>query len=257
HRLHDPRQCRPTVAATKGAIDIMLPEPLTLDWWTIIIAGVSTLAIFSFLYRENAFYRFFEHLYIGIATGVGLMATVKTFLWPEVLKPLLGFDLQPYPDGSLPEPYNYLYLLYLLPIAFGSLYYCILSRRHNWLAQLVIGFMLGVGGGLAFKGTFNEMLPQLVDSFRPLYLPGNSYQTICNIVFTFTLLTALSYFFFTFKRRPGGTMEYSAAAGRWLMMGCFGAFFGTTIMARMALLVERLQFLIDQWVPALSGWIIG
>jgi hypothetical protein len=32
-----------------------------------------------------------------------------------------------------------------------------------------------------------------------------------------------------------------------MMMCCFGAFFGSTIMARMALLVERLEFLINEW----------
>ncbi len=36
------------------------------------------------------------------------------------------------------------------------------------------------------------------------------------------------------------------------MMVSFGAFFGSTVMARMALLVERLQFLIDDWSIALS-----
>ena len=95
------------------------------------------------------------------------------------------------------------------------------------------------------------MLPQLYDSFRPLYVPGAPEDTLRNLIFIFTLISALSYFFFTFKRKEGGAVEKSAAAGRWMMMICFGAFFGSTIMARMALLVERLQFLIEKWWPAL------
>jgi hypothetical protein len=138
-------------------------------------------------------------------------------------------------------------------MAFGLLYYAILSRKHNWLAQLVIGFMLGIGGGLAFKGTLNELLPQLTDSFRPLYVPGADLVTnLSNVVFIFVLVSVMSYFFFTFKRRPGGAAEMSAATGRWMMMGCFGAFFGATIMARMALLVERLEFLIYEWLPSIK-----
>ncbi len=227
-----------------------------LPWWQAFVGGICTIAIFSFLYKENPFYRFFEHLYIGIATGIGVMATINTFLWPTVLKPMVGADRIPFPDGTYAEPYNEFYLLYLIPIAFGSLYYFILSRKHNWLAQLVIGFTLGYGGGLAFKATFNEMLPQLEDSFRPLYVAQQGAQsgidwlaTLSNLVFLFTLLTALSYFFFTFRRSEGGPAEKSALAGRWMMMGCFGAFFGATIMARMALLVERLEFLINKWFP--------
>ena len=225
----------------------------SIEWWTVVVGGIATLAIFSFLYRENPFYRFFEHLYIGVATGITTMSVVKDFLWPQVLKPLLGFDRIAYPDGTYEAPYNTALLLYLLPIAFGLLYYFILTQRWNWLAQLVIGFSLGIGGGFAFKATFNEMLPQLEDSWRPLWVPEHPLETFNNIIFLVTLLSAMTYFFFTFKRRPGGPIERSATVGRLLMMGCFGAFFGATIMARMALLVERLEFLINQWWPTITG----
>ena len=106
------------------------------------------------------------------------MVTIRNFLWPQILKPLFGLDRTLFPDGSYSEEYSSLYLLFLIPMAFGSLYYFILSRRLSWLAQLVIGFQLGVAGGLAFKATFNEMLPQLYDSFRPLYVPGNPKDTL-------------------------------------------------------------------------------
>lgn len=224
---------------------------LDWQWWQIFLGGVATLAIFSFLYRENPFYRFFEHLYIGIATGIGITTTVQYFLWPRVFKPLLGYDRVPFPDGTYAEPYNKLLLLYLIPLAFGCLYYFIMSRRFNWLAQLVIGFSLGVSGGLSFKAVINETFPQLLDSFRPLYLPDNWLGTFGNLVFILTLFSGMTYFFFTFKRRPGGKAEKISATGRYLMMGCFGTFFGSTIMARMALLVERLDFLIHQWWPAI------
>ena len=220
-------------------------------WWEVIIAGICTLAIYSFLYRENPVYRFFEHIFIGIATAWGLVATVRNYLWPKILRPLSGFDRIPYPDGSYAEPYNSLFLLYLLPIAFGLLYYFILSRKYNWIAQIVIGFQLGVAGGLAFKGTFTELLPQLFDSFRPVFVPGDIYSTLSNLVFLLTLLTALAYFFFSFKRTPGGVVAVSSSIGRWMMMGCFGAFFGSTIMARMALLVNRLDFLLRDWWDAI------
>jgi hypothetical protein len=39
-----------------------------------------------------------------------------------------------------------------------------------------------------------------------------------------------------------------AGWGRWLMMVAFGAMFGSTVMARMSLLVARLQFLLDKWL---------
>lgn len=231
---------------------------VNLEWWEIFFAGISTLAIFSFLIKENGFYRFFEHFYIGIATSYGIIETIRSFLFPKVLSPLLGYDIVIFPDGSLSHEYNSNNLLWLLPMSFGLLYYSLLTKKHRWLAQLVIGCQLGYAAGLSFKGTFIELMPQIFDSYKPLYVPGSVGQTISNIIFVTTLMSSLSYFFFTFKRSDvrAGTLSISArlltffsSMGRWLMMGCFGAFFGSTIMARMALLIERLQFLIKTWIP--------
>src|SRR3989338_6929672 len=93
--------------------------------WTTIMGGVCTLAIFSFLIRENPFYRFFEHLFIGIATGVGAILGIRYFLWPQILKPLMGLDIYYFPDGTLSGEYNSWYLLYIFPLLFGLLYYFI------------------------------------------------------------------------------------------------------------------------------------
>ena len=35
-------------------------------------------------------------------------------------------------------------------------------------------------------------------------------------------------------------------------MVCFGAFFGSTVMARLSLLVERLQFLLGPWMQSIG-----
>jgi len=235
---------------------------LNFEWWQIFFGGICTLAIFSFLYKENPIYRFFEHFYIGIATSYGIIETIKNFLWPKVFSKLLGADKIVFPDGTLAQEYQSSNLLWLLPISFGLLYYTLLTKKHKWLAQLVIGCQLGYSAGLSFKGIFIELMPQIYDSFKPLYVSGSTNQTMSNIVFVTTLLCALSYFFFTFKRtdvRDGqvslvsNVLTWCSGLGRWLMMGCFGAFFGSTIMARMALLIERLEFLLKTWIPTVFG----
>lgn len=230
------------------------------EWCEIFLGGIATLAIFSFLYRENVFYRLFEHLYIGIAVAIGTMTSIRSFLWPKILKPMLGLDRVLYPDGSYSAAYDPRYLLFILPMAFGSLYYFILSRRHNWLAQLVLGFSFGVSAGMSFQGLFNEMLPQVYDTFKPLYVAKvengaaqfDGFATFNNITFLFAFSTTMIYFFFSFRRKKGGAAEQAGNAGRYMMMVCFGAYFGSTIMARMALLVERLEFLINRWWPLFS-----
>ncbi len=225
---------------------------------TVLLGGLATLSIYSFLVKENPIYRFVEHVFIGISTGMGLVFGVRDFLWPKVFEPLLGLNRVVYPDGTFSEPYNSWNLLFLLPMAFGMLYYFIFSKKFSWLAKLVIGFSLGMSGGAAFKGTLNEILPQIFDSFRPLlvFSPEGallSWQSFENSLFVFTLLSVMLYFFFSYRftaeSRPGKFMSYS---GRWLLMVCFGAFFGSTVMARMALLVERMQFLLEDFWEALK-----
>jgi hypothetical protein len=221
---------------------------------TTITAGVATLAIFSFLIKENPFYRLFEHIFIGIAAGLGIIQGLRYFLWPQILRPMLGYDILTFPDGTVSKPYDGTVLLYLIPMIFGLLYYFIYSQRHAWLAKLVIGFSLGASAGLAFKGFFAEMLPQLASSFKPLIVLENDqivwWSSISNCIFIFTLLAVMYYFFFSIKADSALEKKFSSS-GRWLMMVCFGSFFGSTVMARLALLVERLQFLLVDWFNTL------
>jgi len=227
----------------------------TLILWTTIMGGVCTLSIFSFLIKENPFYRVFEHIFIGIAAGLGAIQGFRYFLWPQILVPLFGLNIVQYPDGSFSGEYNPYVLLYIAPLLFGLLYYFIYSKKHGWLAKLVIGFSLGASAGLSFKGFFAEMLPQLSSSFKSLVVMANGTidwaSSLSNMLFVFTLLAVMYYFFFSIKAESATAKKFSAS-GRWLMMVCFGSFFGSTVMARLALLVERLQFLLIDWASAIK-----
>lgn len=227
---------------------------MTWELASTILAGICALGIFSYLIKENPVYRVFEHMFIGIAAGWAPIQVIKTFLWPKFIVPLFGLDILVYPDGSSSAAYSNWNLLYLAPFIMGLLYYTIFSSRFNWLAKVVIGFSIGASAGLTFKGWFAEMIPQLTSSMKPLisFKDGafDLYTSFSNFVFVVTLLSVMVYFFFTFKKESKAVSRVSVL-GRWLMMICFGAFFGSTVMARMALLVERIQFLIDDWRVAL------
>lgn len=230
---------------------------MTVEQWqglTILLGGISTIAVFSFLIKENALYRFFEHFYIGIATGLGVILGFKNFLWPVILVPLFGLDIVQYPDGTYSKEYNPWVLLYGVAVIFGLFYYFAYTRRYAWLSKLAIGFSLGIGGGIAFKAFFSEWMPQIQSSFKPLIVREcandvcaiNWWSSFENTTFVFTFIAVMYYFFFSFKRttRGGAALAHS---GRLMLMVCFGAFFGSTVMARMALLVERVSFLLTDW----------
>jgi len=66
-------------------------------------------------------------------------------------------------------------------------------------------------------------------------------------VFFLTLASVMTYFFFSFKRRSV-LVEKTSMLGRYMLMIGFGAFFGNTVMTRMSYLIDRLMFLVDEWL---------
>ena len=68
-----------------------------------------------------------------------------------------------------------------------------------------------------------------------------------NWVFVITIVSVMTYFFFCFKFNSKA-VKGTARVGRWMLMLGFGAFFGNTVMTRMSFLLDRLMFLIDDWI---------
>jgi len=63
-------------------------------------------------------------------------------------------------------------------------------------------------------------------------------------------VTVLFYFFFSVKHeRSAGAIS---RVGIWFLMVAFGAMFGYTVMGRLALLIDRLDFLMADWLK-ISG----
>ncbi len=219
----------------------------TLTSW---IAAICTLGLYSVLYKENKVYRLFEHLFLGLATGYMVALTWTDVLLPKWYKPLV-------------DQGQWWYILALVP---GLMYYFIFSRKHSWISRLIIGFFLGVASGQAFKAFVNDMWPQISTSFKPVVphpaiAPGADHpavkalsipDAINNVLFMFILLCVMSYFFFSFEQKHP-VLKNSAKLGRWMLMFTFGAIFGSTIMARLALLIDRMDFLLNDFGPHIGG----
>jgi hypothetical protein len=54
------------------------------------------------------------------------------------------------------------------------------------------------------------------------------------------------YFFFSIEHK--GLVGKTARVGIWFLMITFGASFGYTVMGRIALLAQRLEFLFGDWL---------
>jgi len=215
----------------------------------IFLGGICTLALYSILYRENPIYRFVEHIYVGLAAGY-----VVVVAWTDIL------STQWY-DPIVKEG-KWLWL-WVIPLAIMA--YFVFSPKHGWISRIPLVILSGFAAGQVFQAFAAQYFRQIRDSFKPLwpnvYSLSNPHPTpdtlsisgaINNLIFVFTLLAVLTYFLFSFEQKTRAVRGV-AQWGRWLIMIGFGAIFGSTIMTRFALLVDRVSFLLIEWLKLGPG----
>jgi len=208
------------------------------------IGAICTLAVYSFLYRENPIYRFMEHILVGLSVGYMTAVVWTETMTPNWLDRLVGAD------GRVPN------LLWILPVFPGLLWYFQLSRRHVWLSRLIIMFFMGTGSGLAFRGQFSYLFDergQVIQSFKPILTTSGggihfTWLNFSGLVFIVVVLCVLSYFFFSFRHERSKALRLSSRLGRYFLMVCFGTIFGTTVQGRMSLFIDRLVYLYHDWL---------
>lgn len=220
---------------------------------TIWCGAIVTLAVFSYLARDNPFYRLVQHAALGVSVGFGVVIA-----WQQVLRPMWWTPIHEAitSDAGSGKLSGLLWLGALIP---GSLWYFQLSKKLFWVSTLVSGLFIGIAAGLAFKGQILLILPQITGSLKPLNpFAGDEGFTwnalgVClsNLIFLVALLTTLLYFFFSVKT-DNPLVKTPMRLGRLMIMVALGAMFGNTVMTRMAYLIERLQFLYEDWFLRLA-----
>jgi hypothetical protein len=217
--------------------------------------AVGVLAIYSFLVRENPFYRLFEHILLGTAMAFGAVVLLQQVIIAKWWRPVFGAAAALIQgDASLGNPGD---LWLILAGVVGSLWYFQFSKKYLWLNRVAVAVTMGAGAGLALKRSFFELLPQITTSFKPLFVTAAMspdlgpharwVQSAENIVFLTTTLSVLFYFFFVIQHRRA-VVRGTARLGRWFLMLTLGAFFGNTFMTRLSALVERFHFLLSEWL---------
>jgi hypothetical protein len=210
----------------------------------VVWAGaLCTLGIYSVLYKENKVFRFFEHLFLGLATGYTIALTWNDILKPRWWKPMAI-------EGRW-------WFFFALPA--GLLFYMVYSKRHAWMSRLIFGLSFGAAAGLAFQKFSGIYFPQFQSVARVRFtdLPEakapDAYAltpfsaALNNLMGLLILGAVMTYFFFSFEQK-GRVIPAVSRAGRYVLMFAFGAIFGSTIMARMSLLIGRIYFLIHDWI---------
>jgi hypothetical protein len=230
----------------------MSPHAAQLIWtWVGVIL---TLCIFSFLYKENPFYRFAEHLMVGVMNAYSLAFLYYLVILPVLIKPLgqafhIAFTTGPSASLFLPSSGPSFFLF--VPGLIGCMYFLRFVPKYAWTVRFPIGIFMGYYTGVAIPAAFEgSVFPQMKGTVVTRASFGDLAGGIWAVLVLIGVLTTLAYFFFSKEQK--GILKWSAKSGIIFIMVGFGASFGFTVMARVSLAIGRFYFLLRDWLGILT-----
>jgi hypothetical protein len=172
-----------------------------------ILAVFLTLAIFSFLFRDNPIYKVAEHLFVGVAAGYFIVIEYHTVFLPNLWYPLthdvralftaaapiraMAGQLTLIELSSLSLPnlplsfssevrsllgairYSNWNLALVIPFALGLLMFTQLVKKYAWLSRWPMAVVIGSFSGLALLGNAQgDLIPQIKANMIPFLKPG-------------------------------------------------------------------------------------
>jgi hypothetical protein len=201
-----------------------------------------TLAIFSFLYKDNPLYKFAEHLFIGVATGYTLVQAVTGTLGPNLYQPLKEAWLSD--SASFSEAVHHWKRLGAL--ALGILILCRLHPKAAWISRWPLALLIGTFAALRLTGyAQSDIVQQINGTMVPVaggglpWLAWEGPSLFNHWVLVAGVLCVLIYFFFSVEQK--GALGWVSYIGTFFLMITFGSSFGYTVLARVSLLIGRVQ----------------
>ena len=208
---------------------------ISADWTGLglITAAGMTLALYSFLYKDNPLFKFAEHVFVGVAAAY----VFGQYWYPTIYGEIIAEWTELEPD----EAANW---WLLAPTLLGILMLTRFSSRLAWLSRYSFAFFVGLGAGLTIpRYTSSFILAQIEPTIQPLSL---SWDGLNLLVILVGVIGVLVYFFFSVEHT--GVAGGVSRIGIWFLMVSFGASFGYTVMARISLLIGRVRFLLEDWL---------
>jgi hypothetical protein len=198
----------------------------TVATWLAVLV---TLCVWSYLVGERRLLRVAQLLLAGLATGYLALLAIREVLIPQLITPL---------TTSSAHPELVIDLLLVAVLVAGRW----LPRRLVAApAAIVVGGTVGYALGGAVVGT---LLPQLAAGMIPVgAAPVDAVAAMIGVAITVPVLLA-----FLHGVQRGSLLTGVANTGRWLMLGGIGAWFGFLLLSRLALLVDRVGFLLGDWL---------
>jgi len=206
-----------------------------VEIFQIWLIAFFTLALFSFLYKDNAFYKLAEHVFAGLSAGYYVGLTWNSVIIQQMYDPMII-------NGKW-----YLFIPGLLGLMMFSRFF----KGFHWISRFSLAFVMGNTAGIFLISELHgKVLPQVQGTMVSINPSQGFGPTLLSLIIIVGVVSTLIYFYFSKEHK--GLLGGVARTGIWFIMISFGAHFGYTVMARVSLLIGRVQFLIDDWLGSFS-----
>ncbi len=216
---------------------------MELQLW---VGALLTLMIFSFLYQDNPFYKFAEHLFVGVSAAYWMVQGFWQQIIPNLLAKLFPRAMEgivPAAAGQAPQPH------YFVALLLGLILLMRLVPPIAWMSRWAMAFIIGyTAGSNLTRYLSSDFISQVQATMsRPLLTSAGTnwldtiMLNVSNLIVVGGVLCGLIYFFFS--KEHTGAFGRASRVGIWVLMVAFGASFGYTVMARISLLIGRIEFL--------------
>ncbi|MBN2716265.1 MAG: hypothetical protein JXX14_10450 [Deltaproteobacteria bacterium] len=199
----------------------------------IWIAAILTLGVFSFLYKDNAFFAVCEHLVVGLSAGYMFVTYWNNVFFPELILPLVQ-------NGTGSDAHLW------VPVGICFLWACKYVEKTKDMYRLALAFWLSIDLGLSIPTHMDAGVLAQIAGTISAPLNGSPVEILGNLVLILGTSFALLYFFFSTEHQ--GVLKGASTAGTWVLMVGFGASFSYVILSRIYLLIGRLLFLFRDWL---------
>ena len=214
----------------------------------VTVGAFLTLFILSFLYKDNPYYKFAEHLFVGVSAAYWMVMGFWGTMVPNLIARLYPGAVRGVLPALADKAPSY---WFLIPLALGILLLMRLSPKGGWISRWALAFIVGTTAGLnLIRYLRSDFIQQVNNTMIPLVVKSGEtftfWGSFSNIIIFIGVLCGLVYFFFSKEHK--GFFGGAARLGILVLMLTFGAGFGYTVMARISLLAGRMTYLFGDWL---------
>ncbi|RKX69732.1 hypothetical protein DRP43_04075, partial [candidate division TA06 bacterium] len=167
----------------------------------IWIAAILTLAVYSFLYKDNIFYKTAEYLVVGVSVGYSVAITWHNVIISKMVVPVVDYHLY--------------YMI--IPAIIGCLMFTRFFKKVSWLSKIPISFIIGWGAGVAIPLGFQMyILEHVKNTILIPWYDGNIGSLVNALIIFIGVVATLTYFYFSAKHK--GVVGKIANLGIWYIM---------------------------------------